>query len=113
MHFSGGVAIAFFISRCFQALPRGRVRRSRVVLLEPLLIGSLTASAAVCWEFAEFTVDQLFGSNIQTSLANTMQDLAMGISGAIVLILIRIKQLRVGISEVQEFAFDWIRGQAV
>src|SRR6266498_5958864 len=55
VHFSGGVAIAFFISRCFQLLPRESVKRSRVVLLELLLIGSLTATAAVFWEFAEFS----------------------------------------------------------
>ena len=113
MHFAGGVAIAFFISRCFQLLPRESVRRSRVVLLELLLIGSLTASVAVFWEFAEFSIDQLFGMNAQISLANTMKDMAMGILGAIFLILIRIRQLRIGISELREITFDWMHGPAV
>jgi hypothetical protein len=110
MHFSGGVAIAFFISRCFQLLPRESVKRSRVDLLELLLIGSLTASVAVFWEFAEFSADQLFGTNVQISLANTMQDMAMGILGAIFLISMRIRQLRVGTSELREITFDWVRG---
>lgn len=112
MHFSGGVAIAFFISRCFQLLPRESVKRSRVALLELLLIGSLTATAAVFWEFAEFSIDQLLGTNVQLGLANTMKDLAMGILGSIFLILIRIRQLHIGTSELREITFDWARGKA-
>jgi hypothetical protein len=112
MHFSGGMAIAFFISRCFQLLPRVSVKRSRVVLLELLLIGSLTTSAAVFWEFAEFSFDQLFGTNVQIGLANTMQDMAMGILGAILFILIRSRQLQVGSSELREITIDWIHGEA-
>lgn len=113
MHFIGGLAIAFFVSQCFQLLPRESVKRSRIVILELVLVGSLTASAAVFWEFTEFTIDQLFGTNVQISLANTMQDLAMGILGAFVLMLIRSRQLRVGINEVREIASDWIGGQAI
>jgi hypothetical protein len=112
MHFSGGLAIAFFISRCFQLLPRESVKRSHVVLLELVLIGSLTASAAVFWEFAEFFADQLFGTNVQVSVANIMQDIAMGILGATFLILIRIRQLRMGVNELREITFEWMLGQA-
>jgi hypothetical protein len=110
VHFSAGAAVAFCISRCFQLLPREPVRQSRVNLLELLLIGSLTASVAVFWEFAEFSADQLFGTNVQISLANTMQDLAMGIGGALVLILIRVRQLRVGVRELGEITWDWVHG---
>ena len=112
MHFSGGVAIAYLISQCYQLLPRESVKRSRVVVLELMLIGSLTATTAVFWEFGEFTVDQLFGSNVQISLANTMQDLAMGILGSLVFILIRSRQLHAGIGELREITYDLIRGQA-
>jgi hypothetical protein len=113
MHFSGGMAIAFFISRCFQLLPRevATIKRSRIVLLEILLMISLTATAAVFWEYAEFTIDQVFGTNIQISLANTMQDLAMGISGAFVFSFIRSRQLHVGHNEIQEITSDWVYGQ--
>ncbi len=112
MHFIGGLSIAFFISRCFQVLPREFDRRSRIVLLELLLIGSLTASTAVCWEFAEFTFDQLFSSNVQIGLVNTMQDMAMGILGATVIILIRSRQLNVGTNELREITFDWFQSKA-
>ena len=112
VHFCGGVAIAFFVSRCFQSLPRNTFQRSRVALLEILLIISLTATTAVFWEFGEFIYDQLFGSNVQISLANTMQDLAMGILGAAMVSIVRSVQLPVGRCELKEIAGDWVRGHA-
>lgn len=108
MHFLGGLAIAFFVSRCFQTLPRDAIRRSRVVVLEFILVGTMTATAAMLWEFSEFTIDQLFGTNIQVSLANTMQDMALGIAGAATLILFRAWQLRAGKAEITELTLDWI-----
>jgi len=112
MHFAGGFAFAFFVSQLFQELPRGLVQRSRSVVLELLLIGSLTVTAAVFWEFFEFTLDQIFKSNIQISLQNTMKDLAMGIIGSMAFIVIRAKQLQVGSSELKEITKDWIAGKA-
>ena len=112
MHFSGGLAIAFFVSRCFQTLPRQDVPQGRLAILELLLIGSLTATVAVFWEFAEFSLDQVFGTNVQVNLANTMKDMALGILGAIMLIGMRVVQLRVGANEFKELALDWVRGQA-
>ena len=76
MHFCGGLAIAFFISQSFQLLPKESVKRSHIVLLELILIGSLTATTAVFWEFAEFSIDQIFSRNVQVSLEGTMKDLA-------------------------------------
>jgi hypothetical protein len=112
MHFFGGMAIAFFVSKCFQTLPRQDVPRNRLIVLELLLAGSLTATAAVFWEFEEFTFDQLFHHNVQISLANTMKDLAMGVTGSIAYIAYRATQLRAGVNEVRELALDWFRGQA-
>jgi hypothetical protein len=112
MHFVGGLAFAFFVSQCFRELPRGMVQRSRSVVLELLLIGSLTATAAVFWEFFEFSLDQLLQKNIQVSLANTMKDLAMGIIGSTTFIAIRAKQLRLGSSELKEITKDWLEGKA-
>jgi hypothetical protein len=108
MHFGGGVAMAFFVSKCFQALPRDIVRSSRVVLLELILIGSLTTSAAVGWEFIEFTCDQIFGSNIQRSLLNTMQDLTLGIAGAIFVIVMRARALKARPAELRAVAVEWL-----
>ena len=111
MHFAGGIAMAFFLSRCFRALPREFVGRSRLAVLECLLVGSLTATAAVLWEFAEFSLDQLTGSNVQVSLANTMQDMALGIMGAGVVIVVRAIQLGAGPSDVRQIAGEWLAGR--
>ncbi|MCB0076081.1 MAG: hypothetical protein KDD73_01585 [Anaerolineales bacterium] len=112
MHFAGGLSIAYFVSCAFQTLPRYFAQRSRTVLLELLLIATLTTTAAVCWEFAEFAIDQLLGSNVQVSLANTMQDMAMGMLGATFIILIRSRHLNVGFHDLREIASDWSRGAA-
>ena len=108
MHFAGGLAIAYFVSGLFRALPRDIVRSSRLVVLEAVLIGSLTATAAMVWEFAEFTVDRAFGTNVQVSLANAMQDMALGLAGAAVMIAFRFWQLRAGQSELREVAAEWL-----
>lgn len=105
--------MAFFVSRCFRALPREVVRSSRLVVLELVLVGSLTASAAVMWEFAEFTCDQLLGTNVQVSLVNTMRDMALGLAGAGVFMALRAHQLRASRNEFQEVATEWIKGRAV
>lgn len=111
MHFGGGFAIAFFVSKCFQTLPRRAVPKNRLIVLELLLAGSLTATAAVFWEFMEFSFDQLFHHNVQISLANTMKDLAMGVSGSIAFIAYRGSQLRAGVTEFKEVAMDWFNGE--
>ena len=46
-----------------------------------MLLLSLTSTVAVFWEFAEFISDQLLATNLQPSIANTMQDQSLGILG--------------------------------
>jgi hypothetical protein len=113
MHFLGGVSMAFFISGCFQALPREMVRSSRIVVLELILVGSLTATAAMVWEFAEFACDLAFGTNIQRGLQNTMQDMALGLAGALAVIIGRAWQLKARAEELRAVADEWLYGRAV
>ena len=108
----GRVAIAFFVSRCFQALRREIVRSSRIVILELVPVGSLTTSAAVIWEFAEFTCDQLFGSNIQRGLGNTMRDMGLGVAGAVAVMVLRARALKARPAELRAVATEWMSGRA-
>lgn len=110
MHFAGGMAIAFMVSQSFRTLPRESITRSRIVILELLLVVTLTATAAVCWELAEFTLDQIAGTNVQVGLTNTMKDLAVGMGGGIAIVILRGWQLKAGVSEIRELALDWARG---
>ena len=112
MHFMGGMAMAYFFSGAYRALPRDAVRSSRIVLLELILVGALTTTVAVLWEFGEFILDRIFGTNVQISLANTMQDLAMGMLGATVILALRAYQLRAGHAELREVVADWVAGSA-
>lgn len=111
MHFLGGLSIAFFVSRCFRALPRDAAHHSRVDVLELVLVGSLTATAAVLWEFAEFIWDRVFGTNIQLSLANAMQDMALGILGAVAFIALAHRR-RARLTQWRDVARDWLAGAA-
>jgi hypothetical protein len=81
-HYLGGLSIAYTSSQILFYLEEEKIITdplNKWIFL--LLIFSLTATAAVFWEFAEFIGDRLFDTNIQISLANTMQDQFMGILG--------------------------------
>lgn len=82
MHFSGGLAAAFFFWHA------ASYARRYLGDLSPLALGllsfGLATAAAVGWEIAEFVVDHLGGTDIQRDLPNTMRDLILGVGGAVV-----------------------------
>ena len=51
-----------------------------------LLAFGLTTFAAVAWESVEFLRDTYRGTSIQRGLANTMRDLFLGVSGAVLFV---------------------------
>jgi hypothetical protein len=81
MHFFGGVAMAYFLAKSFAGLPEGAVAPALRPLAEFVVVLSLTATASVFWEFAEFTSDTLFGTHAQVDLDDTLLDMALGIAG--------------------------------
>lgn len=95
MHFFGGVAIAYFFSGCFAALPKGAVEPAWRPFLHVVLVISMTATAAVLWEFAEFLSDALLGTHSQIDLDDTLSDMAMGITGGVTYALIAWRTSRV------------------
>ena len=84
-HFLGGLSIAYTSAKILSYLEQEKVIARLNGMLFTVLLISITATAAVLWEFMEFTGDQLFHTNIQVSLANTMQDQFMGILGSLTL----------------------------
>lgn len=87
MHFVGGIAIAFFIDRSIDVfVTRGSLRPSDGATKD-LLVVSLTATAAMFWEFFEFLSDRLGWSRAQTALDDTMLDMALGLGGGIVFVV--------------------------
>ena len=87
-HFAGGFSIAYTSTQILTYLEKEKIMAPPHPVLLPVLIFSLTATAAVFWEFAEFIGDQLLKANIQISLANTMQDQFIGILGGIAWIVL-------------------------
>lgn len=87
MHLLGGAAAAFFFRRAGSA-----AKPLLGALTEPaldLLSFGLTCAIALGWEFAEFLVDHVFGTNVQLSLGNTMRDLFLGVTGALLYLTTR------------------------
>jgi len=82
-HFIGGLSIAYTSAQLLSYLEKEKITAAlnRVVFL--LLLLAFTATATVFWEFAEFIGDTLLDTNIQVSLANTMQDQFLGILGGV------------------------------
>jgi hypothetical protein len=87
-HYLGGLSITYSSAQILSYLEEENItaRLNGVIFL--VLILSLTATAAVFWEFAEFIGDRLFHTNIQVSLANTMQDQFLGVLGGMTIVFI-------------------------
>ena len=92
-HFAGGLAIAYTSAQILSYLEKEKVTAALNPGLSLVFIFSLTGTATVFWEFVEFIYDQLLSTNIQISLANTMQDQFMGMLGGVAWILIHVHKL--------------------
>jgi hypothetical protein len=103
MHLLGGVAIAYFFSSCFAALPDGLMAKEFRWIAETVCVASLTATAAVFWEFAEFTSDRLFRTGAQKGLDDTLLDMALGILGGVLYLLFARRRGSLGGARPLEF----------
>jgi hypothetical protein len=80
VHFAGGAAIAFFFARAIREAARIGILRVRADVAAVCAL-SLTCTAAVFWEFAEYVSDHNFGTHAQGGLEDTLSDLLMGFLG--------------------------------
>ena len=87
LHFLGGLAIAHFAGGALRAFAEHGLVRPPDPLLRILLLFALACTAAVFWEFAEWTADRFFGTHCQLSLADTLLDLFMGMLGGLAFLL--------------------------
>ena len=76
-------ATSYFLAKSFAALPEGVVAQAYRQFAEAVFVVSLTATASVVWEFAEFTSDVFFGTRAQLGLDDTLFDMALGIAGGL------------------------------
>jgi len=84
-HFAGGVAITYFY--------RVAIRQAQMMIgeipfpIQMLLAFTSTGTMTVFWEFYENLLDHFIGTHMVRGLEDTLVDLVMGISGALVLTL--------------------------
>lgn len=92
VHFLGGLSMAYSLFLAITSLQEHGMISRLDKIIELVLVFTLVATIAVFWEFSEFSMDQLLGTNVQISLQNTMQDLFMGILGMSTLIVWKISK---------------------
>ena len=84
-HFMGGVAITF--------LYRSAIRNSQKTLgevplpVQIILAFTATGTTTVLWEFYENILDYFLGTHMVRGLSDTLMDMFLGLSGALVLSL--------------------------
>jgi hypothetical protein len=90
MHYLGGLSMGYSCLLGLFFLQRHQLISPLDKLIELGFVFTLVATIAVFWEFGEFLIDHFLGRNVQVSLANTMQDLLMGILGALTLVVYQV-----------------------
>jgi len=96
MHFFGGVAMAYFLAASFAALPGDAVRGDLRVVAQFVFVVSLTATASIFWEFAEFTSDAVLDTQAQLGLEDTLLDMALGVAGGVSFVFASWRQRTLG-----------------
>jgi hypothetical protein len=97
MHFFGGVAIAFFFSRCAALVPSGAISGRPREIAQAVVVFGLTGTATVFWEFAEFLSDRCCGTRAQLTLEDTLLDMALGVVGGLVYLAAAYQRATLGV----------------
>ena len=87
MHVLGGVFIAYSFSLAVTYFQAGKILSELNVISRIVFLFALTSLATVIWEFGEFSLDSVFGTLAQASLADTMLDMFLGLVGGAFLIV--------------------------
>ncbi len=85
MHFSGGVAISFFIWHALDCFAHWF--GTLTAFARYLFTFSLACTVGLFWEFAELCSDVFRHTHIQHSIHETMRDLAADATGALLTLL--------------------------
>ena len=94
IHFSAGIAIAFFFWQSAECCQRYLGNLS-VMGLAYIVFGMATATA-IAWEIMEYGIAMNDGSTQWWTLLNTLRDLALGMSGALLLVSLSVRNRRRG-----------------
>ena len=99
MHALGGFVMAYFVARCVALVQAEGMDRAVRRAATAAFVVTATATAAVFWEFAEYTADAMFSMSAQLGLEDTLLDLALGIVGAVAFVSVDGWRGLLGLSE--------------
>lgn len=94
MHLLGGVFIAYSFNLSLKYFQENQLIPQLHSLVRAAFLFSLVATAAVLWEFGEFTIDYLFRTSSQSGLQDTISDMFLGLVGGTVFILYVLSGMR-------------------
>ena len=83
MHLLGGVALGMSVLGVLTLAIRKTWCPDPGKTVELVLIVSLVASGAVCWELYEWLSDWAFGTNLQLTVTDTVKDMFLGLLGGV------------------------------
>lgn len=83
MHYAGALLLTWFMHRGVHHAMRHGVLPALDWFPRALAIFSLTCTASVFWELAEFLSDRWLGTRAQGGLADTMGDMLIDVLGAL------------------------------
>jgi len=89
MHFLGGISIAYFFWRSQELAAEGELLGQLSRLGSVLVVLGGTSTAAMLWEFAEWISDRSLGTHSQVGLEDTLLDMALGIAGGSLYLVVR------------------------
>ena len=81
MHFFGGVSIGITYTLLLMRMKKDQYIGDVDKIMMFIFIISMTGLTTILWEFFEFGSDQLFGTTMQPSLADTITDIFLGLMG--------------------------------
>lgn len=87
MHVIGGVFITYSFSLAITYFQERKILSELNIFSRSVFLFGLTSSAAVIWEFGEFTLDFFFDTVAQAGLEDTMLDMFLGLLGGTALIV--------------------------
>jgi hypothetical protein len=95
MHLLGGFLAASVIAWGIEwSVARGWIREADTRLAALAVFGLVTV-VAVAWEFSEFVVDHVFQTGYQHGLGDTLRDIALGMVGGALYLVLRLRRRRV------------------
>ncbi len=92
LHFLGGMSIAAASSALLQTKPLLSSGQRLPWLFRLLFCVGLVALAATSWELMEFLLDTYTSTVMQPSIADTMSDLALGLTGGFLVTLYNLRK---------------------